>query len=112
MTSFASGSAVIAALASLIAVMLYAGLAIAWRVAQGDGRLRLVQVLARHGKAADQALGAGDYQAAIAMRRCAMCAANGKKACDQWLASGTKDGIDAFCPNSEFIARVAPAHAA
>lgn len=109
MTSLASGSAVFAALAILIAVMLYARLAIAWRVAaQGDGQLRLVQVLARHGKAADQALGAGDYLAAIAMRRCAMCAATGKKACDQWLASGTKDGIDAFCPNSEFIARVTP----
>ena len=112
MTSFASGGALFAAFAILIAVLLYARLATAWRVARGDGQLRLVQVLARHGKAIDQALGAGDYQAAIAMRRCAMCAATGKKACDQWLASGTKQGIEAFCPNSEFIARVTPARAA
>jgi len=105
MTSFASGTAVVfAALTVLIAAILYARLALAWRTAQDGGRLRLVHMLKRHGTAADQALGAGGQQAAIAMRRCMVCP--GKRECDQWLASDEPSGIDAFCPNAEFIGRM------
>lgn len=103
MSNFASASTMLATLAILAAAILYARLAAAWRFAHDNGRLRLVQMLARHG-APDQALGAGTCDAAVAMRRCMMCPQ--KKACDRWLASEARSGIDAFCPNAEFIGRV------
>ena len=108
MTSLASGTAVFAALAVLVAALLYARLALVWRAAQDGGRLRLVAMLKRHDAPADQALGTGGQQAAIAMRRCMVCP--GKRECDQWLASDAQGGIDAFCPNAEFIGRVANRH--
>lgn len=101
--SFASATSALFALAILLAAILYARLALAWRSAHHDGHLRLVPMLARHG-APDQALGTGTREAASAMRRCMICPQ--KTACDRWLASGARNGIDAFCPNAEFIARV------
>lgn len=104
MSHFASATTVLAALAILAAAILYARLAAAWRIAHDSGRLRLVQMLARHA-APEQALGTGACDAAFAMRRCMMCPQ--QKACDRWLASEARSGIDTFCPNAEFIARVA-----
>ena len=100
MSNFVSGTPVLLALAILFAAILYTRLALAWRSAHDDGRLRLVQMLSELG-ATDQALGSG-YGAAVAMRRCVLCPH--KKACDQWLASAARDDIGSFCPNAEFIA--------
>lgn len=67
--------------------------------ALNDGRLRLVEMLERHGaRLADRDY----YPAAIATRRCVFC--NAKDECDAWLASGRRDGFERFCPNAEFIA--------
>ena len=106
MSIFASATTVLFALAILFAAILYARLALAWRIAHDNGRLRLVQVLARHG-APDQALGGAALGAAVAMRRCMMCPQ--KKACDGWLSSGAPDRIEALCPNAEFIEQAAGA---
>lgn len=96
-----------AALAGLLIVMLlilYGVLAATFRVVRDDGRLRLLEMLRRQGSAAEAALDiGGSYQAAVAVRRCMMCAH--KAQCDEW--SGAKRGMETFCPNADFIARVA-----
>jgi hypothetical protein len=107
MSSFDANLAAFAALAVAVGAVLYARLAAAWRLAQDDGRVRLTQMLARHGAAADHALSMSTYHA-MAMRRCMLCP--GKQACDQWLASGAQSRIDAFCPNAEFIGRLCRPH--
>jgi len=104
MSIFASVTTVLFALGILFAAILYARLALAWRVAHDNGRLRLAQVLSRHG-APDQALDGAAFGAAVAMRRCMMCAQ--KSACDSWLASAHRSSVDGFCPNAEFIGRLA-----
>ena len=96
-----------AALAGLVIFMvmgliLYAVLAAGFRIMRDDGRLRLVEMLRRQGPASEQAFDVGGYQAAIAVRRCMMCAH--KVQCDEW--SGAKRGMESFCPNADFIARV------
>ena len=96
-----------AALAGLVLVMViglivYGVLAAGFRIVRDDGRLRLAEMLRRQGTP-EQALDVGGgYQAAIAVRRCMMCAH--KAQCDEW--SGAKRGMESFCPNADFIARV------
>jgi len=85
----------------VLGFIFYASLAAAFRVVRGDGRLRLAEMLRRRGTA-EPALEVGGYEAAVAVRRCMMC---GHKAqCDEW--SGAKRGLESFCPNAAFIARV------
>jgi hypothetical protein len=92
--------------ALLLAVFLYALLNSAWRMLHADGRLRLEQMLGRRGVQLAVAGEHAPYDAAVATRRCAHCAAKG--ACDTWLASGRRDGFEAFCPNADFVGRNAP----
>jgi hypothetical protein len=97
-----------AALAGLVLVMvigliMYGVLAAGFRIMRDDGRLRLTEMLRSQGTP-EQALDMGvGYQAAIAVRRCMMC--THKAQCDEW--SGAKRGMESFCPNADFIARVA-----
>jgi hypothetical protein len=41
---------------------------------------------------------------ALALRRCALCAR--VEACKKWLASGTREGHEEFCPNTAFLYRL------
>lgn len=92
--------AIIAALALVLGLFLYAVLAQAWRILHADAKLRLELMLHRKGAA----LGEGGYQAAVATRRCVACA--NKEECDAWLRSGGHGSIASFCPNAGFIERV------
>ena len=108
MSTIGVNAAVFAALIAVMGIILYAVLAASWRVIHDDGRLRLAEMMRRQGATPEQALGVGGYQAAIAVRRCMMCAQKSK--CDQWLPSGAKSGMEAFCPNAEFVARMSGPH--
>jgi len=92
----------LAALLIVLGFIFYAALAAAFRVVRGDGRLRLAEMLRRQGTA-EEALDAGGYEAAVAVRRCMMCTR--KAQCDEW--SDAKRGMENFCPNADFIARAA-----
>jgi hypothetical protein len=90
----------------VMGVIAYAFFAVSWRMVHDDGRLRLVDMLRRHG--AELKIPPGDhaaYQAALAARRCVACA--DKARCDDWLDSGARKGAEAFCPNTAFIDRAA-----
>lgn len=93
-----------AALAGFLIVvgLIYAVLAANFRIVRDDGRLRLVEMLRRQGAAPDKALDVGGYQAAVAVRRCMLCAH--KTQCDEW--SDAERSIETFCPNADFIGRV------
>jgi uncharacterized protein DUF6455 len=110
MSTLGVNVAVLAALMAVMGIILYAVLAAGWRVIHDDGRLRLAEMLRRQGAAPEQALGVGGYQAAIAVRRCMTCAQ--KSECNQWLSSGAKRGMEDFCPNAEFVARMSGPHRA
>lgn len=101
MSTLGFNAAALGGLLIVVGVILYAVLAASFRLARDDGRLRLLEMLRRQGTAPEVALDVG-YQAAIAVRRCMMCPQ--KAQCDEW--SGAKRGMEAFCPNADFIARV------
>ena len=94
-------AAAFAGLLIVAGLILYGVLASTFRVARDDGRLRLIEMLRRQGVASEEAFNVAGYQAAVAVRRCMMCAH--KAQCDEW--SG-KRGMEEFCPNADFIARV------
>jgi hypothetical protein len=102
MSTFNFGVAAVVTLVFVVGVVVYATLAGTLRVIRGDGRLRLAEMLRRQGSTPEQAFDFGGYQAAAAVRRCMMCAH--KVQCDEW--SGAKRGIETYCPNANFIARV------
>ena len=102
--------AVLAAVVVVMAAVVYAVIAAAWRSMRDDGQTRIFQVLRRQGAGSDQAFATGRHDAVLAVRRCTFCAY--KAQCDQWLASGAKRGLEEFCPNAEFVARSAGPHRA
>ena|SRR5512134_117522 len=76
------------------------------RMLRDDGRLRLRRMLVRHG-VRPSAVANEYYEIARATRRCVACA--DKARCDAWLASHSREGSEAFCPNAAFISRSARA---
>lgn len=90
----------------VFAAFLYALINAAWRMLRDDGRLRLDQMLCRRGVKLALAGEHAPYDAAMAARRCAGCA--DKARCDAWLATGQREGFEAFCPNADYIGRSAP----
>ncbi len=92
-----------------IAALLFGGIlkalfAASWRMLHDDGRLRLRRMFARRSVSiAAAAAVAGDYEIARATRCCVACA--DKAQCDAWLASRTRGGFEAFCPNADLVAR-------
>lgn len=96
------------AFALVLGALAWAWLASLRRSLNDDGRLRLREVLVRHGRELpSDADAAGIYRTALATRRCVHCAE--KERCDVWLARGERNGLGAFCPNADFVERIARA---
>ena len=74
---------------------------------EGEVRpLLLEHALRRQGDSvAYRALSAGSRDFAVAVQRCLAC--NEAARCRVWLASGTREGYQSFCPNSAYIERMA-----
>jgi len=102
MSTVGVNATALAGLVILIWVIVYAVLVAGFRIWRDDGRLRLAEMLRRQGGTPQQAFDLCGYEAALAVRRCMTCAH--KAQCDEW--SGTKRGMETFCPNADFIARV------
>lgn len=65
----------------------------------------LEQLLRRQGDAvAHRALASGSREFAVAVQRCLACSEAAQ--CRAWLASGAREGYDAFCPNAGYIERM------
>ena len=104
MSAFNVTAVVLIAVIAVMGIIVYAVLAASWRVLHDDGRLRLAEMLRRHGVAPEEACDVAGYQGAIAVRRCMMCAQ--KSACDQWRPTSAKHGMETFCPNARFVAHM------
>jgi hypothetical protein len=73
------------------------------RIVAGESRLQFWQALHRRG------LGAADTEAdqralAVALRRCTLCPRVDD--CNEWLASGEREGLERFCPNAAYLKRL------
>jgi hypothetical protein len=67
--------------------------------------LLLEQALRRQGeRVVHLALSPGNHQFAVAVQRCLACSEAAQ--CRAWLASGTRDGYQLFCPNAPYIERM------
>jgi hypothetical protein len=63
----------------------------------------LSQMLRSQGLDPEQPMFSADgREFGIAVRRCTRC--TGRQRCREWLASGAREGYQAFCPNAAFIA--------
>ena len=70
------------------------------RVMSENSDLQLWPVMARKGLGPHDAAGK-ERELVIAARKCLAC--NNTSRCDAWLASGHKDGLEAFCWNHAFF---------
>ena len=73
------------------------------RMGAGGRKLELWSMLHRRGITDGDAL-EEPRPLAMALRRCALCPS--VEECRDWLASGAREGFDAFCPNSRYIRRL------
>ena len=93
---------------SLALLLLFAGLVAAlpiacagWRrLVAREGDLQIWRAMRRRGITQDDTAGQ-DAKLARAVRRCVMCPSIDD--CDQWLASGSREGLGLFCPNATFF---------
>lgn len=69
----------------------------AWRrLVSREGELQIWRAMSRCGIAPEEA--ADEAKLGGAVRRCVMCPSIIE--CDEWLASGNRDGLAKFCPNA------------
>lgn len=74
----------------------------AWRrITSREADLEIWRVMRRRGLARGDAAGR-ESGLSRAVRRCVACPSLDQ--CQDWLASGRKDGLDEFCPNAPFYA--------
>ena len=70
------------------------------RLVAREGDLQIWRAMRRRGIASEDTAGQ-DANLARAVRRCVMCPSIDD--CDQWLASGKREGLGLFCPNATFF---------
>ena len=68
-----------------------------------DGQVLLYEMLARQGgDVARTALASGSRDFAVAVKQCLSCPATVR--CRAWLDSGKRQGFEAFCANTGYVA--------
>jgi len=98
-------SAFIAAGLLVIGIATWIALASMWRLRHEPPPEELSALLARQGVDwGGLAAAAALNEFAFALRRCAGCRARAQ--CREWLASGRREGYEAFCENGAFVERV------
>src|SRR5687768_17077762 len=70
------------------------------RMSGGGGQLELWRVMHRRGLSITDAAGQ-PHSLALGIRRCTLCPS--VEACNDWLASGAREGLEHFCPNAEYL---------
>lgn len=89
--------------ASALAIFIVAVAILSGMQAVADNSPTLLsKVLAAQGLDPLQAMSSSEgREFGLAVRRCTRC--GGRDRCRAWLASGARDGYQAFCPNAAFI---------
>jgi hypothetical protein len=74
------------------------------RMAARPGQLEIWRVMHRVGLAPAQVAAEESRGLAYALRRCTLCPS--VDACHEWLDSGSREGLERFCPNASLIERL------
>ena len=74
------------------------------RVAARPAQLEIWRVMQRIGLSPADAVGEEPRGMALALRRCTLCP--GVDACQEWLASGSRKGLEEFCPNASYFKKL------
>jgi hypothetical protein len=94
----------LALFALLLAVVLPALYSLTRRISARPGQLEIWRVMQRLGLRPAQAVEGEPRNMALAIRRCTLCP--GIDACQQWLASGSREGLEHFCPNAAYLRKL------
>jgi hypothetical protein len=94
----------LALFALLLAAVLPALYALSRRMSARPGQLEIWQVIQRLGLTPARALEDEPRNMAVAIRRCTLCP--GVDACQEWLASGSREGLEHFCPNASYFRKL------
>lgn len=102
--AFLGSMAIMAVAALLLVIGGYVAIAAIWRFRR-EPAAGLGVMLARNGLDWGRLAAVGSIgEVATALDRCADCRA--KTQCEEWLASGRRDGYTSFCPNAAFVERM------
>ncbi|HSA91277.1 MAG TPA: DUF6455 family protein [Burkholderiales bacterium] len=71
------------------------------RVAARPAHLEIWRVMHRLGLSPGEVEGEEARGMALALRRCTLCP--GVDACQEWLASSSRAGLENFCPNASYF---------
>lgn len=73
------------------------------RLSAGAGELEIWRAMSRLGLSPADAA-EEPRNLALAMRRCTLCPT--VDTCHEWLASGRREGLGAFCPNAAYLRKL------
>ena len=74
------------------------------RMAARPAHLEIWRVMHRLGLSPGDAANEEPRNMALALRRCTLCP--GVDACQEWLASGSREGLEQFCPNASYFKKL------
>jgi hypothetical protein len=74
------------------------------RIAARPAHLEIWRVMHRLGLSPGEVTGEEPRGMALALRRCTLCP--GVDACQEWLASGSRAGLEQFCPNASYFKKL------
>jgi hypothetical protein len=94
----------LALLVLLLAAVVPALYALSRRMAARPGELEIWRVMHRVGLAPAEAAADEPRGMALALRRCTLCPSVDD--CHEWLASGSREGLDRFCPNVAYFRKL------
>ena len=74
------------------------------RMAARPAQLEIWRVMQRIGLSPADAAGEEPRSMALALRRCTLCP--GVDSCHEWLAAGSREGLEHFCPNASYFKKL------
>jgi hypothetical protein len=74
------------------------------RMAARPGQLEIWRAMNRLGLTPAEAATDEPRSLALALRRCTLCPS--VDACQEWLASNSREGLERFCPNAAYFRKV------
>ncbi|HEU4352871.1 MAG TPA: DUF6455 family protein [Burkholderiales bacterium] len=74
------------------------------RMTARPGELEIWRAMNRLGLTPAEAASEQPRSLAVALRRCTLCPS--VDACHEWLAAGSREGLERFCPNASYFRKI------
>ena len=94
----------LALLALLLAAVAPGLYVLSKRMAARPAQLEIWRAMHRLGLTPAEAAGEEPRNLALALRRCTLCPS--VDACQEWLAAGSREGLERFCPNASYLKKL------